>query len=50
MLGDGLARHVEPLAELAERLAVLAVQPVEEAPAACVGQGAKDRIVIHLDM
>lgn len=48
MLGDGLARHVEAVAQIAQRLAVPVVQPVQQLPAAGIGQGAKHSIVIHL--
>jgi hypothetical protein len=48
MLGDCLARHVQPLAKVAERLAILPVQPVQQLPTACVCQSAKYGVVIHL--
>jgi len=38
MLGHGLPRHVHVLAECRDRLAVLAMQLVEKAPAGRVGQ------------
>src|SRR5277367_5488156 len=47
MLGDRLARHGEPRAQLAQRLAVLPVQPVKQLPPARVGQGVKQGVVIH---
>ena len=48
MLGDGLARHVQPRAKLAERLAVLPVQSIQQLPAAWICQGVEHGIVIHL--
>src|SRR5258708_40123829 len=38
VLGDGLAGHVQPLAQLAERLSVLAMQPIQQLSAAWIGQ------------
>src|SRR5476651_477182 len=48
MLGDRLACHVEPLAELDQGLSVAAVQAIEQAPAAGVGQGAENGIFCPL--
>jgi hypothetical protein len=39
VLGDGLARHFESLAQFAERLAVLRPQAIEQLPATGVGEG-----------
>ena len=47
MLRDRLARHVQPLAQLAQRLTIPLVQPVQQLPAARIGQRAKHSIVIH---
>jgi hypothetical protein len=47
MLGDCPVRHVQPLAQIAERLTILPVQPVQQLPAACVCQRAKDGILSH---
>src|ERR1700726_16498 len=47
MLRDRLAGHVQPLAQLAKRLAIPAVQPIEQLPTICIGQSAKHSIVIH---
>jgi hypothetical protein len=47
MLRDGLARHGEAAAKLAEGLAVPRLQPIEQLPPAGIGQGAKKGIVIH---
>src|ERR1700756_1419396 len=47
MLRDRLAGHVEPLAQLAERLAIPALQSIQQLPAARVGQSAKYSILIH---
>ncbi|BBU29720.1 hypothetical protein BTHE68_34540 [Burkholderia sp. THE68] len=47
MLRHGLARHAKAVAQIAERLAILRVQPVEQLPAARVRKRAKNRIVIH---
>ena len=46
MLRDSLARHIQPLAQLAKRLAVFSIEPVQQLPAACIGQGAKNSVVI----
>ncbi len=45
MLGDRLARHVEELAQPAERLAVFAAQLIEQLPAARIGEGLEN--VVH---
>ena len=45
MLRDRLAGHVQPLAQLAKRLAVPLVQPVQQLPAARIRQSAKHSIV-----
>src|SRR5215470_11695981 len=47
MLRDGLARHIEPLTQFAERLAILSMQPVEKLPTASVSQSSKNSVVIH---
>ena len=47
MFRDRLVAHVEPPAQLAKRLTVLAVQPIQELPAARIGQSPKHCIVIH---
>ena len=47
MLRNRLAGHVEPLAQLAKRLAIPAMQPVQQPPAARIGRSAKHSIVIH---
>src|SRR5262245_17515821 len=47
MLGHRLARHIEPRAELAQGLAVLLKQPIEQFAAVLVRQGPKGRIKIH---
>src|SRR3984893_10156472 len=47
MLRDRLAGHAQPLAQLAQRLAIPAVQPLPQPPAARIGQSAKHSIVIH---
>ena len=44
---DRLARHVEALAQFAERLTVLRVQPVEQKPAVRIRQSTKNRVVVH---
>jgi hypothetical protein len=41
VLGDCLARHMQSLAKIAERLAILPVQPIQQLPAACVRQRVK---------
>src|SRR5262249_23694329 len=48
MLGHSLTRHLQPLAQLAQRLAILPVQPVQQLPAARIGQGPKYSVVIHV--
>ena len=47
MLGHRLARHIEPGAELAQGLAVLLEEPIEQFAAALVRQGPEGRIEIH---
>jgi len=47
MLRDRLTGHVQPLAKLAKPLAILPVQPVQQLPAASVGQSAKHSVLIH---
>src|SRR5580704_154761 len=47
MLRDRLAGHAQPLAQLAQRLAIPAVQPIQQLPTICIGQSAKHSIVIH---
>src|SRR5215216_4356927 len=44
VLADRLARHVEPGAQLAQRLAVATVEAVEQPAAAGVSQGLEDRV------
>src|SRR5262245_7416137 len=49
MLRHRLAAHVEPAAQLTQRLAVLPPQAVQEPPAAWIRESAEDRVVIvHL--
>jgi hypothetical protein len=47
MLLDRLASHLQPLAQFAKRLAIPAVQPVEQLPAARIGQSAKHDVIVH---
>jgi hypothetical protein len=47
MFRDRLAGHLQPLAQFPERLAIPAMQPIQQLPAARIGQSAKHRIVIH---
>jgi hypothetical protein len=47
MFRDRLPGHFEPLTQLAKPLAIPAVQPVQQLPAARIGQSAKHSIVIH---
>jgi len=47
MFRDRLAGHVEPSANLAKRLAVPPVQPIQQSPAAGIGQSAKHNVLIH---
>src|SRR5271163_3843437 len=47
MLRDCLAGHVQPLAQLAKRPAILQVQSIQQLPAARIGQSAKHSILIH---
>ena len=42
MLGHGLARHGEVLAQFAEGLPIAVVQPIEQLSPAWIGQGFKD--------
>src|SRR5258708_810505 len=48
MLGDCLACHVQPAAKIAEGLAILPVQPIQQPPAARVCQSAKHGVLIHV--
>jgi hypothetical protein len=48
MLADRLPGHVESGAEFAKRLAVPAVQAVEQLPTTRVGKGSED--LVHLRM
>jgi hypothetical protein len=47
MLRDRLAGHVQSLAQLAERLPISAVQPIQQLPTASIGQSAKHSVVAH---
>ena len=47
MLRDRLAGHFQPLAQLAQGLAIPAVEPIQQLPTICIGQSAKHSIVIH---
>jgi hypothetical protein len=47
MLRDRLAGHVQPLAQLAKRLTIPVVQPIQQLPTVCVGQSAKHSVLIH---
>jgi len=42
-----LTRHIQPLAQISKRLAVLMLQPVEKPPATPIRQCLKDRVMIH---
>jgi hypothetical protein len=44
MLGHRLPRHVEAPAQLAKRLAVLGMQPIQQLPATGIGQRLEDGI------
>ena len=44
MLRDRLARHVQALTELTQRLTVLGTQTVEQLPSARIRQGPEDQI------
>jgi hypothetical protein len=45
MFGYGLAGHIEVLAKFTQRLAIVAMQPIEERSSARIGQSFKD--VVH---
>ena len=47
MLHDRLARYVVPLAEVAERLPVPCVEPVEEAATNGIGKRSEDTVHTH---
>lgn len=47
MLGDSLPGHVQALTELAQRLSIPMMQPVQQLPAADVRQRAKNGVVVH---
>jgi len=46
MLGDGLTGHVEVFRQLAERLAVVVVEPIEQLPAARIRKRLEHRICV----
>ena len=46
VFGNGLACHVEPVAKLAQRLAIPLVQPVEQVSPACISQSMEHSVVI----
>ena len=48
VLGHRLPRHVEPLAQIAERLPIARVQPIEQPAPACVGQCTKHQVIAHV--
>jgi hypothetical protein len=50
MFGNALARHVEMLAELAQSLAILEMELVEESASVWVGQGSEDIIHVKANM
>jgi hypothetical protein len=47
MLRHRLAGHVQSLAQLAERLTISAVQPIQQLPTASIGQSVKHSVVAH---
>src|SRR5438309_2634155 len=47
MLGHCLTRHVQVLAQLAQGLAVVAVQPIQELPTAWISQCPEDLVRVH---
>jgi len=47
VLRDRLAGHVQSLAQLAQRLTVPAVQPIQQLPTVCIGQSAKHSVIVH---
>ena len=47
MLGNRLAGYGQSLAQLAQRLAVLRVQAVQQEPAASIRQRPEDGIIVH---
>ena len=48
MLGHGLAAHVQVLAQLPQGLAVFGVKPIEQEPAAGVGEGFKHLVHVRV--
>src|SRR6516225_1925597 len=48
MLRNGLASHLEFLAELAQRLPVLLAQPIQQVSATGIREGSEHGVVIHL--
>src|SRR5438093_2120651 len=46
MLRHGLAGHVVPFAQLAQRLAVLPAEAIQQPPAIGIRQGAEDRVLV----
>ena len=47
MFRDRLPGHFEPLTQLAKRLAISALQPIQQLPAARIAEKPKHSIVIH---
>jgi hypothetical protein len=47
MLRDCLAGHLQPLAQFTKRLAISAVQPIQQPPTASIGQSAKHNVLFH---
>src|SRR6516165_5043994 len=47
MLRDRLAGHLQPFAQFAKRLAISAVQPIQQPPTASIGQSAKQKVLFH---
>ena len=45
-----LACHVEPVAQFAQRLPAPSMQPVQQLAAACIGERAKDGVIVHADI
>jgi len=46
MLRHGLSCHVESLAQVAERLAIPLMQPIQQPPAARIGQSPENSVII----
>lgn len=48
VLGDCLTGHIQPLAQVSQRLPISLAQAVKELSTACICQGLKNSVMFHL--